>query len=288
MVVQPSSRRRRWALLAVLMLVAAAVVLFLLLRRQRMLPTRTRRPRPRRAAPRRPRRHDRLGPSRTRLRSRRRPLRGASPGARSLHRAHRVRLRGRAHRDRRRGDLPRARGRDLRSHRARTGASSSFPRGPVRTSSPPCSPRATCRSARSGARARSAWSPRRRRHPGARRLARLRGPADREGGGPGRRCAHRRRHRRAPDRRARSRACSARSAAGPPTVEVRFSGGAPPEALAAAHAAGFADAAEPLRGTGSTRTVTLRGCAGPRMRPRTRVLAGRVVDEPACRSPRRW
>jgi Carboxypeptidase regulatory-like domain/PDZ domain len=57
-----------------------------------------------------------------------------------------------------------------------------------------------------------------------------------------------------------------------------FSGGAPPEALAVAQAAGFATAAEPLRGSGRTRTVTLRLSRRPEDAPPDRVLAGRVVE----------
>jgi len=57
-----------------------------------------------------------------------------------------------------------------------------------------------------------------------------------------------------------------------------FSGGAPPEGLVVAHAAGFASAAEPLRGSGRTRTVTLRLSRLPEDAPPDRVLAGRVVE----------
>lgn len=58
-----------------------------------------------------------------------------------------------------------------------------------------------------------------------------------------------------------------------------FSGAAPPEAMAVAHAAGFAPAAEPLRGSGRTRTVTLRLSRQPEDAQPDRVLAGRVVEE---------
>jgi len=57
-----------------------------------------------------------------------------------------------------------------------------------------------------------------------------------------------------------------------------FSGAAPPEGLVVAHAAGFAAAAEPLRGSGRTRTVTLRLARLPEDAPPDRVLAGRVVE----------
>jgi hypothetical protein len=57
-----------------------------------------------------------------------------------------------------------------------------------------------------------------------------------------------------------------------------FSGTAPPEAVVVAHAAGFAAASEPLRGSGRTRTVTLRLARLPEDAPPERVLAGRVVE----------
>src|SRR6516225_532109 len=57
-----------------------------------------------------------------------------------------------------------------------------------------------------------------------------------------------------------------------------FSGAAPPEGLVVAHAAGFAAAAEPLRGSGRTRTVTLRLARLPEDAPPDRVLTGRVVE----------
>ena len=57
-----------------------------------------------------------------------------------------------------------------------------------------------------------------------------------------------------------------------------FSGTAPPEGLVVAHAAGFATGAEPLRGSGRTRTVTLRlSRLGEDAQP-DRVLSGRVVE----------
>jgi hypothetical protein len=57
-----------------------------------------------------------------------------------------------------------------------------------------------------------------------------------------------------------------------------FSGIAPPEGLVVAHATGFATAAEPLRGGGRTRSVTLRLTRLPEDAAAERVLSGRVVE----------
>ncbi|HEY1335815.1 MAG TPA: carboxypeptidase regulatory-like domain-containing protein, partial [Myxococcaceae bacterium] len=57
-----------------------------------------------------------------------------------------------------------------------------------------------------------------------------------------------------------------------------FSGTAPPEGLVVAHAAGFATGAEPLRGGGRTRTVTLRLARLNEDAQPERVLTGRVVE----------
>jgi len=57
-----------------------------------------------------------------------------------------------------------------------------------------------------------------------------------------------------------------------------FSGTAPPEGLVVANATGFATAAEPLRGSGRTRSVTLRLARLPEDAATERVLTGRVVE----------
>jgi hypothetical protein len=57
-----------------------------------------------------------------------------------------------------------------------------------------------------------------------------------------------------------------------------FSGTAPPEGLVVAHATGFATAAEPLRGGGRTRSVTLRLARLPEDAAADRVVTGRVVE----------
>lgn len=64
-----------------------------------------------------------------------------------------------------------------------------------------------------------------------------------------------------------------------------FSGSAPPEGVLLAQAAGFAPAAEPLRGTGSTRTVTLRLKPAPADATAEPPLAGRVVDDAGAPVP---
>ena len=58
-----------------------------------------------------------------------------------------------------------------------------------------------------------------------------------------------------------------------------FSGPAPGEGMLLAQAAGFAPAVEPLRGTGETRTVTLRLKAASANAAPEPPLAGRVVDD---------
>jgi Carboxypeptidase regulatory-like domain/PDZ domain len=57
-----------------------------------------------------------------------------------------------------------------------------------------------------------------------------------------------------------------------------FSGTAPPEAVVVARAPGFTPAAEPLRGSGRTRSVTLRLAALPAEGLSERTLTGRVVE----------
>jgi hypothetical protein len=57
-----------------------------------------------------------------------------------------------------------------------------------------------------------------------------------------------------------------------------FSGTAPPEGLVVANATGYATAAEPLRGGGRTRSVTLRLARLPEDAAAERVLTGRVVE----------
>ena len=64
-----------------------------------------------------------------------------------------------------------------------------------------------------------------------------------------------------------------------------FSGPAPPEGVLLAQAAGFTPAAEPLRGTGSTRTVTLRLKAAPADATPEPSLAGRVIDDAGAPVP---
>ena len=57
-----------------------------------------------------------------------------------------------------------------------------------------------------------------------------------------------------------------------------FSGASPPEAVLVAHAPGFAPGAEPLRGGGRLRTVTLRLKPAPEDSGAEKTLAGRVVE----------
>jgi len=57
-----------------------------------------------------------------------------------------------------------------------------------------------------------------------------------------------------------------------------FSGTAPPEAVVVARAPGFSPAAEPLRGSGRTRSITLRLPPLPAQGLQERTLAGRVVE----------
>jgi len=58
-----------------------------------------------------------------------------------------------------------------------------------------------------------------------------------------------------------------------------FSGSAPPEGLVVAHAAGFATGSEPLRGSGRTRSVTLKLATSSDDAAQERVLTGRVVEQ---------
>ena len=57
-----------------------------------------------------------------------------------------------------------------------------------------------------------------------------------------------------------------------------FAGPVPPEAVLVARARGFAPAAEALRGSGRSRTITLRLAVQPADAPPERALAGRVVE----------
>jgi hypothetical protein len=284
MVVHPSSRRRRWALLAVLMRVAAAVLLFFLLRRPADAPD-----------------EDAPAPSSASRAPAPAPARPAGPSSDAPEPTPPVAERPRC-------SLPFT-GRIVSSEDGRPviGAEVTFlapegatsvrtgPDGRFRLVPSRAGPHQLAAVLAEGyvpfgpawGQSPSVSSPRRRPARRSSCFRSTRGAVERPGRGGGRGSAHRRRHRRAPDR-GRAAGLLGPERSWTTDAQGAFSGGAPPEAWRWRTPPGSPTRRAPAGGAGTRAPSPSASRAGPRVLRRTGCSPGEWWRATAFPCPRRW